>query len=168
MTRYPVRCCCNPLQLLGYLDLHREGLCDGATAIVYERYMPPAASFFSLDPDAKPFVMLGGRRHQIELRRIRGLDQTDKFIDEIAVYSDDRPIEFWRKIHGFSEMRGQPFTFHTVDPRMVDLCRRHKDAKREVMLNIDGREVIGAIREIKLTAHTGITDITIEEMVPVI
>lgn len=86
------------------------------------------------------------------------------------MYSDDRPIEFWRTIVGFYELKPRPITFHTIDPFTVEECQRYKDEDREVAFGegneIFGREVVGKVTQIKFEPSMQYTDITIIEMVP--
>jgi len=77
MAKYPVRCC-TPTKVLGYLDLP-DGMRDGSTYNVPERFMTDGLTAMTI--------------HGCQFRR--SVDR-DNGIDEIAVYSDDRPIEFWR------------------------------------------------------------------------
>lgn len=89
----PVRCCCTPTKIFGFLSVEL-----GATTVL-ER---------------------SGRLHHIKvtsfsdcrpppLRLVDGyvVEPTQKVSVELekAVYSDDRPIQFWRSIDGFVEAR---------------------------------------------------------------
>jgi hypothetical protein len=85
---YPVRCCCQPTKIFGFLRL-------------------PIGS-------ARPVVLdLNGARHEIEVKTIsekiidcpEGLPPNEiSRADERAIYSDDRPLAFWRGIPGFVEV----------------------------------------------------------------
>ena len=50
---------------------------------------------------AKSVIDSTVNQHEIEFKRV--VDRKNN-IDEVAVYSDDRPIEFWRKLIGFREV----------------------------------------------------------------
>lgn len=91
---YAVRCCCEPLKIFGFLPLPR----GPAKHSVVDRFGVP---------------------HRIELRPIRlvmresfDLYFRDRMVEpviseeEVAIYSDDRPIEFWRTIPDFVEAVG--------------------------------------------------------------
>lgn len=88
---YAVRCCCQPGRIFGFLSL------DGrqSTHTILDRY---------------------GRPHTVELRALQELasvtfplppdmSAVKETHRETAIYSDDRPIEFWRTIPGFLEVR---------------------------------------------------------------
>lgn len=92
MPRYLVRCCCQPQKILGTLDLAEP--VRGREVQVRERIRFPLRSMLDFDP-AAPIPHNPIRHHTVKIR-IFGLH-------ELAVYSDDRPIEFWRKIEGFTE-----------------------------------------------------------------
>lgn len=97
-TPYPVRCCCQPQKILGWLELP-EGLPSGyeitmATVPPLRLADFPCAS--AVDPAAMPAI-------NFEKIRLRSYGRPGQW--EIAVYSDDRPIEFWRKVPGFIEAR---------------------------------------------------------------
>lgn len=96
MEWYPVRCCCQPSKIFGFLRL-------------------PAGDKTTLVRGP------GGTRHLVELRVFQEVHETtDEMVaalqadlsfvadldssKELAVYSDDRPIEFWRGIPGFVEV----------------------------------------------------------------
>lgn len=93
MTKlYPVRCCCQPKTLLGHLEgpdqlKHRDRF-----AIIEEpKWHPPLLG--------SPTGSVTTYIHQAEVRQWTA----DGLNFELAVYSEDRPIEFWRKIKGFIE-----------------------------------------------------------------
>lgn len=82
---YAVRCCCEGMKVLGFIKLQRQ---TEHYAVAHEHQRGVA-----FVEDA-PAVEAQIKRHSIELRR---------FGNEMAVYSDDKPIEFWRNIAGFVE-----------------------------------------------------------------
>jgi hypothetical protein len=73
---YAVRCCCQPTKLLGWIRLPTEAEERRAWTALSRRDGPT----------------------YVELKRL-----TDEGVSEVAVYSDDRPIEFWRTVDGFRE-----------------------------------------------------------------
>ena len=93
MAWFPVHCCCQPDVLFGFLRLPEGGR--------HHKVM-----------DAE------GRLHDVELRLLQEATmlqklQYERIIDaevrpeiraELAVYSDDRPLEFWRTVRGFREI----------------------------------------------------------------
>jgi hypothetical protein len=94
---FPVRCCCKPRKIFGFLRLQTA---TKRTHVIYDR---------------------AGGHHIIELREAiacmpsisvadyllasQPVDLLNELATEcdLAVYSDDRPIEFWRTIPGFIE-----------------------------------------------------------------
>lgn len=82
MKTFPVRCCCEPQKILGYIDLPQAG---GAIRRVPFR------------PSPQPVTL---RQHTIALRLFWSRENGYEF----AVHSDDRPLEFWRTIEGFREL----------------------------------------------------------------
>lgn len=99
MREYNVRCCCQPKKILGTLRLP-TGLKHRDTIVVQEHWGPSWA--FNADDFDSPKEPMTVVVHQVELREFGGPPWDNC---EIAVYSDDRPIEFWRKICGFTEAR---------------------------------------------------------------
>jgi hypothetical protein len=88
MTWVPVNCCCQPDVLFGFLRLPVDG-----------QQFKDGQKFAILD--------LAGRSHDVELKRLINPSGTAKHVirlEELAIYSDDRPIEFWRRIAGFREV----------------------------------------------------------------
>lgn len=83
---FPVRCCCTPQKIFGFLQVNRDAVDRCCQTIMLDR---------------------DGQEHVIEIRRISaGTCEADRELtihEELAVYSDDRPIEFWRTIPDFME-----------------------------------------------------------------
>ena len=85
MIWYPVRCCCTPRKIFGFIRL------------------PANAGHIYRVTDRR------GTVHELELRPITTdhryvLDaDADCYSSELAIYSDDRPLEFWRMLPGFVE-----------------------------------------------------------------
>lgn len=102
---FAVRCCCTPRKVFGFLKL--PAVQSGNTR------------------DERIVVDTWGQEHTIKLMPIsinkRSMsDECRRFIavvpfdlvediglPEVAIYSDDRPIEFWRTIEGFMEATTQ-------------------------------------------------------------
>jgi hypothetical protein len=74
MPRLNVRCCCQPQKILGTLEV---------------------ASLY-------PNQRLAARRGIVEIE-VRAFCNAGEMEYEFAVYSDDRPIEFWRQFASFQE-----------------------------------------------------------------
>jgi hypothetical protein len=79
---FAVRCCCTPKKVFGFLKL----------------YGPfKARQTFITNYD--------GQKHSIKIRPIFiDKTKTGSVPPELAIYSDDKPIEFWRTIPGFLEV----------------------------------------------------------------
>lgn len=92
---YPVCCCCQPQKVLGRVTLP-AGLQPRCRVRACKRSMRRQLEPL---PDRRAPVAMPPR-HVIKLRQFT---DPENRIDEIAIYSDDRPIEFWRAIEGFRE-----------------------------------------------------------------
>jgi len=80
MIWYPVRCCCTPRKIFGFIRL------------------PADAGHIYRVTDRR------GTVHELELRPIRYVFDADADCSsELAIYSDDRPLEFWHMLPGFVE-----------------------------------------------------------------
>lgn len=80
-----VRCCCQPLKILGFMPVPVERLRPGVEMYVRNR-----------DGVAR-----------ITLRQMSQTTQSESscvITNEVAIYSEDRPIEFWRDVEGFVEV----------------------------------------------------------------
>lgn len=92
----PVRCCCTPQKVFGFLQLPEAAARADAVEITDER----------------------GQVHRVTIRRFADYRRASlrytpdlrpqEFDDisaktEAAVYSDDRPREFWRSLPGYME-----------------------------------------------------------------
>jgi hypothetical protein len=98
MHRLNVRCCCQPQKILGTIEL------ASLSRRQYVYIHPEYPSFRDcidrpneIVPSMQPII--------IELRNFFD-PAASEF--ELAVYSDDRPIEFWRKFPGFKENSNEP------------------------------------------------------------
>lgn len=77
-----VRCCCTPRKILGFLRAtpHAESL----SIMTFDGRVD-----FQIR-DAHECMIIGGKTYRHRER---------------AIYSEDRPIDFWRTVHGFVEAR---------------------------------------------------------------
>lgn len=91
MPRLNVRCCCQPTKILGTLEVP-EGW-QALKAINLRRYDG------GLEVLEIREIVLGARSELVEKYSRVPLPA----LTERAVYSEDRPIEFWRKVPGFRE-----------------------------------------------------------------
>lgn len=73
-----VRCCCTPTKILGTMPW-----ADGREQLLFARMSPDGVI----------------TKHTVRVRHFRHEDGTN----ELAVYGDDRGLEFWRKVPGFKE-----------------------------------------------------------------
>lgn len=83
---YAVRCCCDPQKIFGFIRLSSSA---------------PENNIVDLD----------GQLHPIRLapltERRQSSDEAGTIkAREIAIHSEHRPIEFWRRIRGFVETNG--------------------------------------------------------------
>lgn len=83
-----VRCCCRPQKILGTLEIDDLHL---SFTVAIARPISTGPTW--------PREWVAFDYHRIELRHYQGFDEET----EIAVYSDDRPIEFWRQLPNFRE-----------------------------------------------------------------
>lgn len=94
-----VRCCCQPTKVLGFLRATAQQL--KARSIT----LPPRTSSFDLEAPGLPMVGLTLERPEVleilPISNARGV----YYESESAIYSEDRPIEFWRSVKGFVEAK---------------------------------------------------------------
>lgn len=105
--RYPVRCCCKPTTLLGWID--------GPEAVsrfkVHEQRdlpLPPLVHVVRVGEivDRRKIVDVPGGYDPVDgSQRIEIVELDEPLLVERAVYSDDRPLEFWRRVQGFVEAK---------------------------------------------------------------
>jgi hypothetical protein len=102
---YAVRCCCTPNTIYGFMKLP-ESTEDARGVTVIDRH---------------------GSHHHVHLKRVghsaydrdATLTAMPHVSDEIAIYSDDRGIEFWRRIDGFVEV--QKPQLRDMTPGYIDI-----------------------------------------------
>lgn len=108
--RLNVRCCCQPTKILGTLDVNPT---DFAARVIRIRTMeanvPPAKWGETLNAGKSLFKV------HVERIEIRDFRHTI-FRVEPAVYSEDRPVEFWRGLPSFKEGDAVllPFSLHNL------------------------------------------------------
>lgn len=83
-----VRCCCTPTRVFGFLRVPR-----GSRDVAYA--YADGAKFPITIKRITDFVCAPSYENAQGIVRER--------MNEIAVYSEDRPIEFWRRVMGFVE-----------------------------------------------------------------
>lgn len=102
MKMLPVRCCCNPTKLLGWLPVPDKLPVGWGTTISYA--VGPLFVFDGSQParsDRTVVTLEVGKFHQ-------NFDATGQGpITELAIKSMDHPIETFRKIRGFVENQYQ-------------------------------------------------------------
>lgn len=97
--KYNVRCCCQPQKIFGTLDI--PAVTARFPREVNVNLRIPVTPLVSLSaPPACEYGtdVLWTTNFEVVVFRLRWFGR-----DELAVYSDDRPIEFWRGIPGFEE-----------------------------------------------------------------
>lgn len=91
MVRLNVRCCCQPTKIFGTLEV--EDFCRERILLQMKPVVTEAAEEV---PARDPLPVA-------EIKKIFLKADTDFMLEEYAVYSDDRPLEFWRSVEGFIE-----------------------------------------------------------------
>ena len=93
-----VRCCCQPTKVLGFLPATeaqrraREWVC--APKVLYTP---------NCETDGLPTALLRFSEPTVLEIRNMGSQRGETYFYEPAIYSEDRPIEFWRTVPGFVE-----------------------------------------------------------------
>lgn len=105
MRRLNVRCCCTPTKIFGTMEVPDNVLWNGATFPVL---LIPEREHWTHDPNTlvKHNQTEWHRITVMKFRsRIRATVTEDIILDndELAVYSDDRPREFWLRVPTFQE-----------------------------------------------------------------
>lgn len=127
MTRYPVRCCCDGTKLYGFLDVDGGQRRDGERVNIHFRDSMTIADGWRAKDEPQAAVRTPWA--EIEFRRFRDLDRG---VDEVAVYSDDRPIEFWRTLRGFTELK-PVMEFSTRTTIASEMRRENETAYRRAL-----------------------------------
>jgi hypothetical protein len=96
VVRLNVRCCCQPVKILGTLEVPAyKAKYPGKIVIGAESDCVASRNALrTTEPVPKPQII------EAELRRFIGYTNGQSIV-ELAVYSDDRPIEFWKRIPTF-------------------------------------------------------------------
>lgn len=91
---YAVRCCCQPTKIFGFIQLHSKSQMQNVLDNCGYAHTVELKAMQEVAP--------------IRLDRERPPMQAELTVQkELAIYSDDRPIEFWRTIPGFLEVKYQ-------------------------------------------------------------
>lgn len=106
MPKLAVRCCCQPTKIIGYLDLSTD--CRRPGHVVVRERAGTATAGWRADPK----VLTPSGVHTVRLELFCVASLAGDVHRELAVYSDDRPIDFWRNIRGFREYYGPPAPDH--------------------------------------------------------
>lgn len=97
-----VRCCCTPKKIFGFVQVDQnQG--PGVTTLKMDDGSGVAlVELKNITLTKIPPPMTAYEFHQL---RLVELGPSSKI--ELAAYSDDRPLEFWRRIEGFVEVQSQ-------------------------------------------------------------
>jgi hypothetical protein len=87
-TWYAVRCCCTPTKIFGFVKLPSD---------VEDCYRVPLRSY-QLSATTRVY---DGPPEPVPVQS--AVLYVRKIGNERAIYSEDRPIEFWRQVRGFVE-----------------------------------------------------------------
>lgn len=91
-----VRCCCTPTKILGFLKLPASVCKPGEVPVAVARRVELRS--FSIDDSVKPYETVVAYE-RVHLRHYG-------YPSELAVYSEEKPAEHWRKFEGmFVEVR---------------------------------------------------------------
>ncbi len=104
MIRVNVRCCCQPQKILGTLEVPhaangqvwRSRFQEAFFAAMVREELPKLVPTGSIPMDATTSI----KTKIIKLKMFHGDGAYD---EEVAVYSEERPLEFWRQFYGFKE-----------------------------------------------------------------
>jgi len=94
---FAVRCCCTPLKVFGFLRLEAMQGMRGEFRNIKD--------IMGTSHPIKLVPITDGICPSVETRLLAKFDVTTLEFpsQEIAIYSEDRPLEFWRTIPGFVE-----------------------------------------------------------------
>ena len=104
MTRLNVRCCCQPTKILGTMEVPSPIAERGGFFKIFSRPKWLTDGYFSSEPDNIQTV-------EVRCLILRGFSDDVRRYEakpmpldtEMAVYAEERPIEFWRTLPGFRE-----------------------------------------------------------------
>jgi len=105
LTTLNVRCCCAPKKILGTLEVPSDwAVRPGRWPLKLYGPLPTLKEVLAeleKSPQKIPYTSV-----VIDIRRFQEWDsEAMGYNRALAVYSDDHPIEFWRKIPGFKEAK---------------------------------------------------------------
>lgn len=98
LRKYEVRCCCQPRKVFGTLSgpvLDAPGRFKVRLKSYYEKFLK--STHLPHQPSVKIFDY-----QEVEVK-VMYLDPGFGMKSILAIYSEDRPIEFWRDVVGFEE-----------------------------------------------------------------
>jgi hypothetical protein len=104
-VRAEVRCCCDPGQLLGTIDVDVPYLYEGQ---VFRFFVGPSVSLrpYWEQRDDDLFITEAGEQLTLTVARVQGrVLGTGEVLDGLAIKSNDTPIEKLRRINGFQEAK---------------------------------------------------------------
>jgi hypothetical protein len=99
-----VRCCCQPQKVLGFIRLPQSLLYQSTLFLPRKvAWGPDAMAGITHDPKGHTDLL---SKVEVQLKTSGSICREDfSRQEELAIYSDDRPIEFWREIVGFVEVK---------------------------------------------------------------
>lgn len=99
--RLNIRCCCQPTKIFGTLEVPAGSIDRMGFNVCLAGPVPKLSTQI-------PNTLTSTQFHHIQIKPFGPV----MGIKEWAVYSDDRPIEFWRKLPGFKEGDCAPQTIY--------------------------------------------------------
>ena len=94
MKRLNIRCCCQPQKILGSMEVPND-IAKTAGEFVAKERVSVVSSF-----KHEKYLLKSPKVHRIQIRAFTNGDKV-----ESAVYSEDRPIEFWKNVESFEEAK---------------------------------------------------------------
>lgn len=97
-----VRCCCTPKKIFGFMRFSTDKILHGShQQVVDNQGNIHLVEFRSISINNKTYYDVDDNCIDTDIIRII----SDHRTKEIAIYSGDRPIEFWRTLNGFLEVQ---------------------------------------------------------------
>ena len=100
MPRLPIRCCCNPTLLLGYVPVPDEAARVGTR--IHFALRPPAPTFFG--EDEGPTTSFFRNTLALTVSEAWGTWDGRLHGPQVALKSDDTPLDVLRRLPGFEEV----------------------------------------------------------------
>ena len=95
-----VRCCCQPTKVLGFFPIREDEMRIGRMVMRRKMRRP---SFAAITDETPQPETVGNQYEEVRIEALNSYNEK-----EYAIYSEDRPIEFWRELIGFVEARNEP------------------------------------------------------------